>query len=59
MNNVKGFSFSGISCGIKKKGIKDLGLIFSSKECLAHAVFTKNKVIAAALIVSKKNIKKK
>ena len=58
MNNVKGFSFSGISCGIKKKGIKDLGLIFSSKECLAHAVFTKNKVIAAPLIVSKKILKK-
>ena len=51
MNNVKGFSFSGISCGIKKKGIKDLGLIFSSKECLAHAVFTKNKVIAFGLIM--------
>ncbi len=58
MINVKGFKFSGISCGLKKSNKKDLGLIISSNECISHAVFTKNKVIAAPLIVSKEIIKK-
>ena len=58
MINVKGFKFSGISCGLKKSKKKDLGLIISSNECISHAVFTKNKVIAAPLIVSKEIINK-
>ena len=58
MINVKGFKFSGISCGLKKSKKKDLGLIISSNECISHAVFTKNKVMAAPLIVSKEIINK-
>ena len=58
MIKVKGFKFSGISIGLKKSGKKDLGLIFSEKPCKAHAVFTKNKVLAAPIIVGKKIIKK-
>ena len=58
MINLKGFKFSGISCGLKKSKKKDLGLIISSNECISHAVFTKNKVIAAPLIVSKEIINK-
>ena len=29
----------------------------SSEKCISHAVFTKNKILAAPLIVSKKTIK--
>jgi len=58
MGNIKGFKFSGINCGIKKSNKKDLGLILSSTKCIAHAVFTKNNVIAAPLIVSKNTLKK-
>ena len=54
MINVEGFKFSGISCGLKKSNKKDLGLILSEKECLSHAVFTTNKVIAAPLEIGKK-----
>ena len=57
MIKVKGFKFSGINCGIKKSGDKDLGLILSEKRCLSHAVFTKNKVVAAPIEIGKKNIK--
>ena len=53
MIKVKGFKFAGISCGIKKSNKKDLGLILSEKKCLSHAVFTKNKVIAAPLEIGK------
>jgi glutamate N-acetyltransferase/amino-acid N-acetyltransferase len=59
MIKVKGFKFSGISVGLKKSGKKDLGLIYSETPCTAHAIFTKNKVIAAPLIIGKKIIKKK
>ena len=58
MIKVKGFKFSGISVGLKKSGKKDLGLIFSEKQCKAHAVFTKNKVLAAPVLVGKKIIKR-
>ncbi len=54
MINVEGFQFSGISCGLKKSNKKDLGLILSEKECLSHAVFTTNKIIAAPLEIGKK-----
>ena len=58
MIKVKGFKFSGISVGLKKSGKKDLGLIFSEKQCKAHAVFTKNKVLAAPVLVGKKIVKR-
>ena len=45
MIEVKGFKFSGISAGLKKSGKKDLGLIYSEAPCVAHAIFTKNKVL--------------
>ena len=57
MKNILGFKFSGINCGLKKSKKKDLGLIMSSEKCISHAVFTKNKILAAPLIVSKKTIK--
>jgi len=57
MIKVEGFKFSGISCGLKKSNKKDLGLILSEKECLSHAVFTRNKVIAAPLEIGKKIVK--
>ncbi len=56
--NVKGFKSSGLCCGIKKDGKKDLGLIFSEKEANFSALFTKNKIKAAPLIVGQKILKK-
>jgi len=51
-----GFKVWGIHCGIKKYK-KDLGLIYSEKKANASAVFTTNKVKAAPVLLSMKNIK--
>ncbi|MFB0919584.1 MAG: bifunctional ornithine acetyltransferase/N-acetylglutamate synthase, partial [Oscillospiraceae bacterium] len=53
----KGFVASGISCGIRKTGKKDLALIVSQKQCAAAGVYTKNLVKGAPIIVTQKNIK--
>ena len=48
---IKGFLSNGISVGIKKDGKKDLGLIFSEREANISALFTKNKIKAAPLLI--------
>lgn len=48
----KGFAASGVHCGIKRFK-KDLALIYSKTECIAAAVFTKNEIKAAPLLLSK------
>jgi glutamate N-acetyltransferase/amino-acid N-acetyltransferase len=55
---VHGFLVSGIRCGIKKKaGAKDLALIYSVVEASAAAVFTKNAVKAAPVLLDMQRIK--
>ncbi len=54
---AKGFSASGVHCGIRKnKEKKDLALIYSEVKANAAAVYTKNLVKGAPLTVTKKNI---
>ena len=53
----KGFLASGVHCGIKRFK-KDLALIYSKTGCEAVGVFTKNKLKAAPLLVSKGILKK-
>ena len=54
---AKGFSASGVHCGIRKNTEKnDLSLIFSEKKCSAAAVYTKNLVKGAPLTVTKQHI---
>ena len=56
---VKGFRAAGLHCGVKKiSGRKDLALIYSEVPAVASGVFTKNKVKAAPVILSMKNINK-
>lgn len=55
---MKGFKFAGIHAGIKKNDQKDLGLIYCEKPAVAAALFTRNKVIAAPVILGKEKIKK-
>ncbi|MEX1302159.1 MAG: bifunctional glutamate N-acetyltransferase/amino-acid acetyltransferase ArgJ [Desulfotignum sp.] len=55
---MKGFAFAGIHAGIKKNGHRDLGLILCEKPATAAAVFTKNKVRAAPVILGQQQIKK-
>lgn len=54
---AKGFSASGVHCGIRKnKNKRDLALIYSEKKANAAAVYTTNLVKGAPLIVTKKHL---
>ena len=54
---AKGFTASGVHCGIRKnKGKKDLSLIYSEAPAAAAAVYTTNLVKGAPLTVTKSNI---
>ena len=56
MHTPKGFLFSGINCGIKKKN-KDLGLIYCQDLSRAIGFFTTNSNPSYSVILCKKNIK--
>jgi len=51
----QGFRASGVSCGIKAKGL-DLALIVSDRPASAAAVFTLNRAQAAPVIVSRRHL---
>lgn len=54
----KGFLAAGISCGIKKLNRKkDLGLIYSQVPAISSTLFTKNKIKAAPIEVTRKNLR--
>ncbi len=55
---MQGFAFAGIHAGIKKNGLKDLGLILCDAPAAAAAVFTKNKVKAAPVILGHQMIQR-
>jgi glutamate N-acetyltransferase/amino-acid N-acetyltransferase len=53
----KGFLTAGVGCGVKKSGNLDLGLIVCPAGARAAAVFTTNKIVSAAVTVSKEHLK--
>ncbi len=54
---AKGFLAGGIHCGIRKNKSKaDLAMICSEKKCKAAAVYTRNLVKGAPLLVTKENL---
>jgi len=55
---MKGFKFAGIHAGIKQNNLKDLGLIYCDKPAAAAALFTRNKVKAAPVLLGTEKIKK-
>ncbi len=57
--NVKGFSFSSIKCGIRYENKLDYGLIFSEIPCNAVGVFTTNSITAAPVKISRSRINNK
>src|SRR5471030_406544 len=52
----RGFRAAGISAGIKANGNPDLMLLVSDAPAQAAAVFTTNKAVAAAVLVSKEHL---
>jgi len=57
---AKGFKAGGVVAGFKKSNIeknkKDLAVIYCEKECSAAALYTRNKVKGAPIIVTQKNL---
>ena len=52
-----GFKAGGLYCGLSKNPNKnDLGMIYSEKMCAAAAVYTRNKVKGAPIVVTKNNL---
>jgi len=52
-----GYCFSAASCGLKKRGKLDLGMISSGSPASAAAVFTTNLVQAAPLVLSREHLR--
>ena len=57
ITTAKGFLANGLWCGIKKSGKPDLSLVACEIPATCVGVFTKNSIIAAPLVVTKKKIK--
>src|SRR5262249_28088953 len=53
----KGFLAGTAACGLKKKGGEDLAIIFSERTAVAAAVFTRNLVVAAPVLLSRKHLR--
>jgi glutamate N-acetyltransferase/amino-acid N-acetyltransferase len=53
----RGFLAAGVNCGIKKSGRFDLALLVCPTGATAAAVFTTNRIVSAAVQVSKEHIK--
>jgi glutamate N-acetyltransferase / amino-acid N-acetyltransferase len=58
VSTPRGFRAAGVSAGIKANGNPDLALVVSDAPARAAAVFTTNKVIAAAVSVSKDHLQR-
>ncbi|MGI6084831.1 MAG: bifunctional glutamate N-acetyltransferase/amino-acid acetyltransferase ArgJ [Acetivibrionales bacterium] len=53
----KGFLASGVACGLKKNGNKDLAMIISENDAIATGIFTTNVVKGHSLIWTRDKIK--
>ncbi|MDX1413457.1 MAG: bifunctional glutamate N-acetyltransferase/amino-acid acetyltransferase ArgJ [Candidatus Promineifilaceae bacterium] len=51
-----GFWAGTAACAIKKPGLLDVALLYSEVDCTAAAVFTKNRVVAAPVIVDRQTL---
>lgn len=55
----KGFQVGSVASNVKKNGLPDLALVYSSKPCNAAGVFTTNKFKAAPVLVDRENLQLK
>ncbi|MFZ5994573.1 MAG: bifunctional glutamate N-acetyltransferase/amino-acid acetyltransferase ArgJ [Thermodesulfobacteriota bacterium] len=55
---MKGFLFSATGASIKKPGRLDVGLIYAEKPAVAAGVFTRNRVKAAPVIISRERLRR-
>src|SRR5215213_1833597 len=53
---ASGFVAAGVGCGVRDAGRRDLGLLFSELPCETAAVFTRNVVKGAPLVVTREAV---
>jgi glutamate N-acetyltransferase / amino-acid N-acetyltransferase len=53
---ASGFVAAGVACGVRDAGRRDLGLLFSELPCETAAMFTRNAVWGAPLVVTREAI---
>jgi len=53
---AKGFAAAGVACGIRKNGRRDLALVRSLVPATGAAMFTKNRFLAAPVVVSREHL---
>ena len=58
ITSVRGIRAAAIPCGIKASGKPDLALLVSDVPATAAAVFTRNKVVGAPVIVGRRHIRR-
>jgi len=56
ITSPQGFKAAGVACGIRKKGRKDIALVYSQVPAQAAAVYTLNKFQAAPLQVTREHL---
>ncbi|WP_455379274.1 bifunctional glutamate N-acetyltransferase/amino-acid acetyltransferase ArgJ [Petrachloros mirabilis] len=54
----QGFQASGLHCGIKKSGLLDLALIVSNRSGPVAGTFTRNKVVAAPVVLDRLHLRR-
>jgi glutamate N-acetyltransferase/amino-acid N-acetyltransferase len=52
----QGFRYAAVYCGLRKVAKDDLALIVSDTPAVAAAVFTQNRVVAAPVVLARKNL---
>ena len=57
VTSPKGFLAAGVHCGVKESGKYDLGMLVCPTGANAAAVFTTNKIVSAAVTVSREHVK--
>src|SRR5258708_516384 len=55
--SMRGFRFGGVACGIKDGGRPDLALLLADQDVPAAAVFTRNLVKAAPVLLSQERVR--
>jgi glutamate N-acetyltransferase/amino-acid N-acetyltransferase len=56
VTSASGFIAAGVACGVRDAGRRDLGLLFSELPCETAAVFTRNAVKGAPLVVTREAV---
>ena len=54
---VPGFLFSGVACGLKDDGRKDVAMIFAPKPAAAAGAFTTNRFAAPPVVIARRRVR--